>query len=286
MVVHKFNKDDVIDQGMFLYRTYGLERFMVTPATIPAFCNGVNLDYELNNNEINLILNDLIELKNTTNIQVDTLETIPRCILDETLLNNKVFIRPCSAGRSTVSINPLGEVRACTHAPFSSGNILSASFKDIWDNLKNYRTNKYVPQECKECAEFSYCHGGCRFYDLNEGNSKDKKDPRRTKPLLSTSKSFIPYHSDIFIKYQNCDYFKARLENNNIYSLFNGNLKNLILVNEEYLKLVKIIRKEDFFCFQEFTSQFNLNMDNINKLKTIVSILIERGFLKSIAANA
>lgn len=73
----------------------------------------------------------------------------------------------CFAGKESICIDALGNVRACSHFPdeFIAGNIREKTLKKIWcesDILSKFRSlegNIF----CTECIDYDKCRGGCRY---------------------------------------------------------------------------------------------------------------------------
>lgn len=80
----------------------------------------------------------------------------------------------CFAGKESICIDALGNVRACSHFPeeFIAGNIRDKSLKDIWcesDKLRQFREfegNVF----CNECMDYNKCRGGCRYRAFLNGD--------------------------------------------------------------------------------------------------------------------
>ena len=85
----------------------------------------------------------------------------------------------CFAGKESICVDALGNVRACSHFPeeFIAGNIRDNTLKEIWNNsdklsvFRNLGGNK----ECNECKNYDKCRGGCRYRAFLKGdiNGKD-----------------------------------------------------------------------------------------------------------------
>lgn len=73
----------------------------------------------------------------------------------------------CFAGKESICVDPLGNVKPCSHFPeeFICGNIRDESLYKIWHKSKilfkfrNFKGN----QECNNCSKYSKCRGGCRY---------------------------------------------------------------------------------------------------------------------------
>jgi len=240
MVVHKLNKDSVYDQGKFLIENFGINSFATTPALKPAFRE--DSGYHLDNKEMVKVLRDLVRLREDYKIKVNALEVIPYCALPEDLRQDPTFRRSCGAGRATIQIAYDGNVRTCGHSPFKEGNVFTEPFEGIWDRLESFRKNKYVPEECKECAEVISCCGGCRYEGLKEGEEKNKKDSRMVAILEEKSELKKLPTIDKNISYR-VNLYGTRKEGEDRYILYNG---GTLLVNEQMKNFVQGIQKSGF----------------------------------------
>lgn len=80
----------------------------------------------------------------------------------------------CFAGKESICIDPLGNVKPCSHYPkeFICGNIKEDRLKDIWNSssiLKEFRELKGNDM-CNNCEEYEYCRGGCRYRCFRNGD--------------------------------------------------------------------------------------------------------------------
>ena len=69
--------------------------------------------------------------------------------------------RICGAGFTSISINPYGEVFACSSLPIVVGNVREANIIDIWENstvLKEWKSCTWsMVSKCKDCDSASVC---------------------------------------------------------------------------------------------------------------------------------
>jgi radical SAM protein with 4Fe4S-binding SPASM domain len=277
MVVNKLNKDSVYEEGKFLHENYGIKNFSATPVLMPSYdIKGPSL--ELDKTEIVGVLETLLKLNEDFKMNVDSLETIPRCTMPEQIRYNDldIFNRACSAGRSTVSISPEGEVRACSHVPFSNGNVFRDKFKDIWESLSPFRKNKYLPEECDDCLEFFSCYGGCRAYAYSEEKGLKQTDPRMTSKVTR-----IEYQNKVkngVVIDQKADYYFNRNtiwreEKEGIYTLFNGNFKNVFFVNNSFLEFVNYLKDEGRII------PGKVETENYGAMENMLKILVHKKYL-------
>ena len=252
MVVHKLNKNSVYQQGKFLVDNFGISSFATTPALRPAFRE--DSGYHLDNDEMVSVLRDLVKLRKEFGIKVNALEVIPYCALPEDLRQDQTFRRSCGAGKATVQISYNGDIRTCGHSPFTEGNV--------------FRKNKYVPEECGDCAEVNSCCGACRYEGLQKGQGLNKKDSRMVGKLdeMAPLKKLPPINENISYK---INLYGTRKESEESYILYNG---NTLLVNEQMKNFVEGIKSRKF-RLNEFPEHLR------DKAETFGRILKAGGFL-------
>ncbi len=268
MVVHKLNKDSVYSQGKFLVETFGIDSFATTPTLKPAFRR--DSGYQLSNEEMANVLRDLVKLKKDFGIKVNALEVIPYCALPEDLRQDQIFKRSCGAGRGTIQISYNGDIRTCGHSPFIEGNVFKEPFSDIWDRLVLFRQNKYVPEECKECAEVNSCGGGCRYEGLQEGQSIDKKDSRMVEILKQKTPLKKLPSMDKDIRYR-VNLYGTRKEEEGKYILYNG---KTLLVNKQMKDFVEGI-KSTGFRLNDFPENLKLKAETFGRILKAGGFLLE-----------
>ncbi len=268
MVVHKLNKDSVYSQGKFLVENFGIDSFATTPSLRPAFRG--KSEYQLNNEEMVNVLRDLVKLREDFGIKVNALEVIPYCALSEDLRKDYTFKRSCGAGRGTVQISYDGNIRTCGHSPFIEGNVFKEPFHDIWDRLVLFRQNRYVPEECKDCAEVSSCCGGCRYEGLQENQPLNKKDSRMVGILNEKMplKKLPPIEEDRLYK---VNLYGTRKEDEGKYILYNG---KTLLVNEQMKDFVEGI-KATGFKLNDFPEDLRLKAETFGRILKAGGFLLE-----------
>ena len=80
----------------------------------------------------------------------------------------------CFAGKESICIDPIGNVKPCSHYPkeFICGNVKKDELRYIWNNspiLKQFREFK-GNDTCNNCKEYTNCRGGCRYRCFKDGN--------------------------------------------------------------------------------------------------------------------
>jgi radical SAM protein with 4Fe4S-binding SPASM domain len=86
----------------------------------------------------------------------------------------------CWAGVAYCTIDPWGNLRACSHSPLVVGNVMETPIEELWRSETLDRWRALRPAECENCGELSTCHGGCRA--LMEIRSLER-DPLAKGPL-------------------------------------------------------------------------------------------------------
>lgn len=85
------------------------------------------------------------------------------CLVDVSKYDN---ISPgfCAVGRKTTlfAIDPVGNVKVCSHSPYVLGNLLEKSFKEITANRFLVDFVEKLPEYCRDCGVALLCRGGCR----------------------------------------------------------------------------------------------------------------------------
>ena len=157
MVVNQYNKDYVYDTGI-LARKMGIKK-LVVGRTIPSTTNDESLKYLLSQEDARKMLRSLVEL-NKDGVGTGVVRMIPECFTKE------FAGRGCSAGKKHLLLNVDGTAHACVHEAKSYGNIHKIGIKGVWENMKEWRTMKYIPEECQTCERLDSCNGGCRLVAL------------------------------------------------------------------------------------------------------------------------
>lgn len=80
----------------------------------------------------------------------------------------------CFAGKESMCVDPMGNVRPCSHFPeeFICGNIKEITLSEIWHTspvLEMFRTNK-GNEKCTNCTQYDKCRAGCRYRSYLAGN--------------------------------------------------------------------------------------------------------------------
>ncbi len=73
----------------------------------------------------------------------------------------------CACGQIKWVIDPVGNLRTCEQNPEIIGNLCKSEFKELAQSLpvKEFQ-RKDLKTDCRECASYQNCGGGCRFCRL------------------------------------------------------------------------------------------------------------------------
>jgi radical SAM protein with 4Fe4S-binding SPASM domain len=113
--------------------------------------------------------------------------------------------RSCAAGKTFVTIDPLGGVRPCNHAPILLGNLLKNRIEEIWVGAGMRAWRSYVADSCIGCSQFSICGGGCRAEAILLGQKRDSlvREPvaiEREEPMVKLYRSLRPIKHFVLMK--------------------------------------------------------------------------------------
>jgi len=180
MVVTRMNQDQVFETGVFV-KELGIKSFSATKAT-PCLGGTNFLEIGINREAFKQMLEELLRLENIVGMAVDVAMSYPLCGLGDVNRFKKFAQRSCAAGVTTCTIGADGEVRPCSFADESYGNLFSEPLFQIWDKMKDWRDGSRLPNICvNECQYFSLCGGGCRMEAKFAGDRKGM-DPLATNP--------------------------------------------------------------------------------------------------------
>lgn len=123
-----------------------------------------SLEYSLNREHLNVIFQQLHEIKRRYALNIDIKDPFPLCLIDKKY--QYLQRNPCKDGFGIGSINFNGDMSRCgADARFSLGNIFKIrSLQQFWNNnpiLVDFRSRKWLPKKCQQCKLLERCGGGC-----------------------------------------------------------------------------------------------------------------------------
>ena len=276
MVITKDNLHEIRTSAKAM-KDLGCKSFAATPM-------GLNMTYPrldllLSIQEIQSVINDLLWIEEHLDLYVDVMEALPKCVFSEKILSEKhsFLNRKCQAGRTVISVSCNGDVRPCAHNPISYGNILQEDLKDIWKKMQDWRTAKFVPDDCKTCSWLNRCNGGCRTSSKTingEWNSRDMwaTTPLKTRPpLISEPIELLP---DTILQFNN--HYLSRQEGNDVYVVYNILDDMYFMVNKPYYDFIKQLTNQRPIKFSELQKKYGVDSNNHAFYDTILFLVKER----------
>lgn len=281
MVVTKDNINDIIETATNLNKI-GCKSFAATPMSL-------NMDYPLPNlslsiKEVQKVVSDLLYIKKHLGMKIDIVESLPKCCLPKDVLEGDYpFLkRRCQAGRISISVSSNGDVRPCGHNSQTYGNIIFSRIEDIFEKLQDWRSGKFIPQECYECTWIDFCNGGCRTNAYASRRKWNEKDIWMTNPISEIKP--LQKKEDILIqnyKLKINTNYRIRKEDEDIYLVYNLRNNAYFMVNPILLDFINDL----CFKFKETTFEdlalYYGAKDNKN-FEIIIKYLFLKGILYSI----
>lgn len=88
----------------------------------------------------------------------------PYCIFNPVVA--KLGGKSCAACDGLLSVSPTGDILPCSSVPEGVGNLLTQSFKAVWNGPRAlfWREKRYAHAVCRECDQFGPCAGACPIY--------------------------------------------------------------------------------------------------------------------------
>ena len=264
-------------------KTIGCRSFAATPM-------GLNVEYPrldllLSVADVRKVIVDLLWIEENLKMRVDILEALPKCVFPEDVLKSKhsFLNRKCQAGRTVIAVSCNGDVRPCAHNPYSYGNLLEEDLRDIWRQMSEWRSAKYVPEECKDCSWLNRCNGGCRTSARVYSGDWDKKDMwctgKLTIPAPRNEQPEIELLPDTQL--QIVENVKIRHEDENAYVIYNVTDDVYCMVNQTFHDFVISLQELSIITYGELCSKFDVLPDD-KYINDAVKFLINKKIIKII----
>ncbi|MCX6796142.1 MAG: SPASM domain-containing protein [Candidatus Falkowbacteria bacterium] len=251
----------------------GVKRFAVTPAAPNV--KHPDFDSLLSKPQIIDLFEDLKWCVDTLGLEVDSLVALPKCFFPGWYWDNAFMrSRSCQAGRMSVNVSNVGNVRPCPHNPIVYGNLFQESMETIWDKMSIYRDGSIIPSVCKCCPTVLSCKGACRINALAATGKLDGADRLIVGhlELPKNKQSEIEYKDDSII------HFKGKLhwrkETDGYYSISSkNNHGNIMIVNEEMFRFVYWLEKSLPLTVKELMTNSSSSSDRDSFLNILKSII-------------
>lgn len=276
MVITKENLHEIRDTAKAM-KDLGCKSFAATPM-------GLNMTYPrldllLTIQDVQNVIYDLLWIEENFDMHVDVMEALPKCVFPEKILSERhsFLNRKCQAGRTVISVSCNGDVRPCAHNPISYGNILREDLRDIWAKMNDWRSSKFVPDDCKTCSWLNRCNGGCRTSSKTingEWNSRDMwaSNPLKTPPpLISKPIELLPDSKLAF----NNEYL-YRQEYDDVFVVYNIQDDMYFMINKAYYDFIVELKELEPMSFTDLRNKYCGNTDNPAFFDTILFLLKEK----------
>lgn len=241
-------------------KALGCKSFAATPM-------GLNVEYPrldllLSVEEVRKVIADLLWIEENLKMKVDILEALPKCVFQEEILKGKHHFlnRKCQAGRTVIAVSCNGDVRPCAHNPYPYGNLLKEDLRDIWKKMDDWRSTKYIPEECKGCTWLHRCNGGCRTSAKVFNGDWDKKDMWCTGRLMTTS-SFNDKNEYVLLpdtQLQIVENVKVRREDEVAYLIYNATDDIYCVVNQTFYDFIAYLQELTTIRYEELCEKFEM----------------------------
>jgi len=276
MVVSKLNQNSVRHTAKKMAEI-GVTRFAATPASVNA--RYPDFTMLLSSEEVSKVIDDLIWVYETLGMEVDIMESVPKCIMPSRAFELELpFIyRSCHAGRRNGTISTNGEVRPCSHNPQIFGNILGEDIGEIWNRIGNWREKSgNYHMDCLGCDIFSYCGGGCRVDSSIRQNKTDATHPYMAEKMSAPSvkPATVALKSDLSIRPVRS--FQARQEDG-MWLVAPGSSRNIIKVNQQLYNFLVATRKLQSMTIQALAEHFGTSFESPH-FQRVVTLLIRKKF--------
>ena len=283
MVLLRQNYNLLYETAAFLQQL-GIKTFSATKAS-PAL-NRRNFDrLRLNKKQLQESLELLVKIKNELGMNVDILECYPLCLIGDVKKFSHFARRSCTAGVTTCTVGSTGEVRPCSHADMSYGNILEENLSPIWKHMTDWREGKYIPEECHICKFLQMCSGGCRMEAKYLG-SICGKDPYMTSAndVIFNSNTPKVYRSTNLC--QNDEEYILQSDCKFRQEIFGAIVKNkttgAFLVNTDGYNILKKISSQKSFSIERIAREFDIFPANVKKF---LAPLINKRVINSVKSR-
>lgn len=263
-----------------LMKRLGVLTFCATKAS-PALNSRNFQDLVLNRYELRSSLNELLRIKEKLKMNVDILECYPLCLIGDLSKYSHFARRKCTAGVTTCTISPSGDMRPCSHANMIYGNIFRENMFDVWMKMIDWRDAQYVPDECQSCEFAGHCSGGCRMEASYHGDIKGKdpfmsgpedvkKDVKIKSTVDKTDKSILAMKLKINPQLRIRDEsFGATV------TVPSGTL----FLNKDAVLILRYLSTCDIFTVNLVTEKYDLKVEVVNQL---LQSLLKSGMIQEV----
>ena len=178
MVVSKRNIDYIYDTAKYAKEVLNVKRFFASRVSKPINSDKEFIKELLSKEEVLHMCDELMRISQELKLDTETATPMPVCMFtDNEMFQKFSYNKTCGAGRNSYGIDTMGNIKACPRDEEIYGNILTDNFQDVWKKMESWRTDEYLPKECRSCNVKSNCRGSCRLDAYPMTGSRDSLDP-------------------------------------------------------------------------------------------------------------
>ncbi len=162
----------------------------------------------------NFILDICSKLQKEKGILVSFTSCMPECAFQNQQLPTAFHRNGCFAGIGAYAVDIQGNIKACARDSTIYGNILLNDFDEIYDNMKAWRDESMIPEECDNCKLRHRCRGGCKMMLLSTPSKKytlpNICDINRKSFINAANPTVLVQSNDIFELNKNAIFFQEK----------------------------------------------------------------------------
>lgn len=278
MVVSRTNFQEVRATASHL-AALGVRRFAATPASVNA--RFPNYGMLLEAHEVQQVINDLIWAHENLGLEVDIMESIPKCLMPPRAFELELpfVFRSCHAGRRNGTVSTNGDVRPCSHNPRTFGNVLREDINVIWDRVGQWRqTSGNYNTACLSCDMFNACGGGCRVDAAVRQGQNDAPHPYMTdeRPTTPSRVDHCVYGPEMIIRPVKT--FQSR-EEDGMWLVAPGSSRNIIKVNRVLYDFLVGTRTLPPMTIRELAQRYDTTHEDVEFQRVIRQLTRSKFFI-------
>ena len=164
--LNRLNQEECYKLPEFVKNTLKLERFSMN-LVIPAGSGEINSELAISYSNVGPIILEIQKQSKLHEVEFMWYSPIPMCMFNT--ITNDLGNKGCAACDGLISVAPNGDVLPCASYNQPVGNLISTSFKNVWQGKEAvyFRNKEFAHQLCKDCDHFAVCNGACPLYWRN-----------------------------------------------------------------------------------------------------------------------
>lgn len=276
MVVSRLNKH-LVRQTAQRMAELGVKKFAATPTSVNALAPDFSI--LLSPDEVRQVIEDLIWAYEELDINVDIMESVPKCIMPQRAFDLELpfVFRSCHAGKRNGTISTQGDIRPCSHNPIVFGNILIDNIGNVWEQMHDWRnTSGNMHKDCLGCDMFNHCGGGCRVDATVREQQFNAAHPYMTEVLVEPKVKPLTVNLNADKIIRSAHLFQSRKEGDG-WLVSPGNPRSIIHVNEQLYNFLVMTRKQTAITVGQMAKNFGADLENVH-FRNILTSLIRKKF--------